>query len=114
MLQEAQKQQDLSLASELYGLNIQRILDKGDPASAIVRAAEAENVQLIMMASHGFTFDQFLLGSVAAKVLHKTEIPVWTGAHVDEFAVQPLMFAMYSVPSIWVLGMTKLYCGLPK
>jgi nucleotide-binding universal stress UspA family protein len=90
MLQEAQKQQDLSLASELYGLNIQRILDKGDPASAIVRAAEAENVELIMMASHGFTFDQFLLGSVAAKVLHKTEIPVWTGAHVDEFAVQPL------------------------
>jgi len=90
VLQEAQKQQDPSLASELDGLTIQRILAKGDPASAIVRTADAENVDLIMMASHGFTFDQFLLGSVTAKVLHKTEVPLWTGAHVEESTPQQL------------------------
>ncbi len=37
-----------------------------------------------MMPSHGHTFNQFLLGSVTAKVLHGSECPVWTGAHVEE------------------------------
>jgi nucleotide-binding universal stress UspA family protein len=90
VLQEAQKQQDPSLASELTGITIERLLAKGDPASAIVRAADAENVDLIMMASHGFTFDQFLLGSVTAKVLNKTEVPLWTGAHVEDSTAHPL------------------------
>ena len=41
-----------------------------------------------MMPSHSFTFYQFLMGSVTAKVLHGTECPVWTGAHVQESPVQ--------------------------
>jgi nucleotide-binding universal stress UspA family protein len=84
ILGEARKLQDQSLAAELAGLTIECRLDEGDPASAIVRAAETENADLIMMSSHGFTFDQFLLGSVTTKVLHRTESPVWTSAHVKE------------------------------
>jgi nucleotide-binding universal stress UspA family protein len=42
------------------------------------------------MPSHSFTFYQFLMGSVTAKVLHETECPVWTGAHVQESPVQEL------------------------
>jgi len=90
ILEEAQKQHDPSLASELDGLIIQRLLGEGDPASAIVHAAEKENADLIMMPSHGFTFDQFLLGSVTAKVLSRTECPVWTDAHVEEAPAHPL------------------------
>jgi nucleotide-binding universal stress UspA family protein len=41
-----------------------------------------------MMPSHGSTFEQFLLGSVTAKVLHRTERPVWTGAHAEQSSVQ--------------------------
>jgi nucleotide-binding universal stress UspA family protein len=41
-----------------------------------------------MMPSDGSTFYQFLLGSVTAKVLHRTECPVWTGAHVEGGPVQ--------------------------
>ncbi len=37
-----------------------------------------------MMPSHGYTFEQFLLGSVTAKVVHGSQCPVWTGAHVEK------------------------------
>jgi nucleotide-binding universal stress UspA family protein len=85
---EAQKQQDQSLQPELDGLAIRCVLIKGDPAWAIVQTAEQEKADLIMMPSHGSTFNQFLLGSVTAKVLHGTECPVWTGAHLEESPVQ--------------------------
>jgi len=81
---EAKKQQDESLDAELNGLAIRRMVVEGDPAWAIVRIAEEEQTGLIMMPSHGSTFNQFLLGSVTAKILHGAECPVWTGAHVEE------------------------------
>ena len=70
------------------GLTIQRVLVKGDAAQAIVQTAQEEKADLIMMPSHGYTFYQFLLGSVTAKVLHGTECPVWTDAHVEESPMQ--------------------------
>ena len=85
MVREAQEnQQDESLGPELEGLAIERRLVKGDPARAIVQTAQGEKADLIMMPSHGYTFNQFLLGSVTAKVLHGSECPVWTGPHVEE------------------------------
>ena len=93
--EEAQKQQDPSLSAELHGLAIREILLEGDPATAIVRAAEAENADLIIMSSYSFVFDQFLLGSVTAKVLHRSERPIWTSAHVQESALRP--FAIRNV-----------------
>jgi nucleotide-binding universal stress UspA family protein len=84
VVREAERNQDRSLQSELEGLTIRRVLAKGDPARAIVGAAQVEKADLIMMPSHGSAFNQFLLGSVTAKVLHGTECPVWTSAHVEE------------------------------
>ena len=81
---EAQKNLDQGLGPELEGLAIRRVLLKGNPARAILQTAQVENADLIMMPSHGYNFEQFLLGSVAAKVLHGSECPVWTGAHVEE------------------------------
>jgi len=88
IITEARKQQDQSLGPELNGLHLRRALVKGDPAAAIVQMAEAEKADVIMMPSHGSTFNQFLLGSVTAKVLHRTECPVWTGGHVEESPVR--------------------------
>ena len=90
IVREAQKQQDQSLGPELDALSIKRVMGKGDAAQAIVQTAQEEEADLIMMPSHGFTFYQFLMGSVTAKVLHETECPVWTGAHVEESPVQEL------------------------
>ncbi len=95
IIREAQKQQDQSLGPELDGLTIQRKLVKGDAAQAIVQTAQEERADLIMMPSHSFTFYQFLMGSVTAKVLHRSECPVWTGAHVQESPAQK--FAMRNV-----------------
>jgi nucleotide-binding universal stress UspA family protein len=88
IIRQAQKQQDQSLGPELDGLTIQRKLAKGEVAQAIVQTAQEEEANLIMMPSYSFTFYQFLLGSVTAKVLHGTECPVWTGAHVQVSPVQ--------------------------
>ncbi|MGA9447576.1 MAG: universal stress protein, partial [Candidatus Sulfotelmatobacter sp.] len=88
MVKGAQNSLDQSLGPELEGLAIRCVLLKGDPARAIVQTTQVEKADMIMMPSHGYTFNQFLLGSVTAKVLHGTECPVWTSAHVEESTVQ--------------------------
>ncbi|MGA8221988.1 MAG: universal stress protein [Candidatus Acidiferrales bacterium] len=84
MEKAAAKNHDQSLAPELRDLTVQRVLAKGDAAQAIMQTAQDEQIDLIMMPSHGQTFSQFLLGSVTAKVLNGTDCPVWCDAHVDE------------------------------
>jgi nucleotide-binding universal stress UspA family protein len=88
LLRGAQKNLDQSLAPELEGLAIQRVLVKGGVAQAIVQTAQEQKADLIMMPSYGRTFYQFLQGSVTAKVLSGTECPIWTGAHVEESPMQ--------------------------
>ena len=90
IIQQAQKQQDTSLGPELEEITIHRNVIEGDAATAIVRTAEEKKADLIMMPSHGFTFDQFLLGSVSAGVIHESACPVWTCAHVDGSPVPKL------------------------
>jgi nucleotide-binding universal stress UspA family protein len=85
---EAERNLDQSLGPELDDLPIKLMLVKGGAAQAIVQTAQEEKADLIMMPSHGHTFYQFLLGSVTAKVLHGTECPVWTDAHVEKLPVQ--------------------------
>jgi nucleotide-binding universal stress UspA family protein len=87
---QAENQHDMSLGPELEGLTIRRKLVEGDVAGAIVQTAQEEKADLIMMPSYSFTFYQFLLGSVTAKVLHEAECPIWTGAHVKEPPIQEL------------------------
>jgi nucleotide-binding universal stress UspA family protein len=61
---------------------------RGDPARDIVETARDRNAGLIVMSTDGIgPFYRFLLGSVTAKVLHETECPVWTGAHLEEAPV---------------------------
>jgi nucleotide-binding universal stress UspA family protein len=58
------------------------IVETGDPGSQIVERARKERSSLIMMPTHGRgVFRRLLTGSVAAKVLHDAQTPVWTDAH---------------------------------
>jgi len=51
----------------------------GDPAEEIVRIADEENVDLIVMATHGRTgLKRLLMGSVAEKVVRHSKCPVFT------------------------------------
>jgi nucleotide-binding universal stress UspA family protein len=102
VLREAEKNRDPALRLELEGLVIRSRLLKGDPVEAILETAQAEKADLIMMPSHGYAFNRFLLGSVTAKVLYGTECPVWTGAHVEESSTQE--FAIHNVLCAVELG----------
>jgi nucleotide-binding universal stress UspA family protein len=104
IVQGAQKKGDPSLGPQLDGIAIQPVLASGDPAQAIVEAAQAQQADLIMMPSHGYTFNRFLLGSEAADVTSGIECPVWTSAYAEaslspaqsaqEFAVRNILCAI--------------------
>ena len=57
----------------------------GDPAVVIADYARTHEVDLVMMATHGYgRFRSLLMGSVASKVLHDADCAVWTAAHVED------------------------------
>jgi nucleotide-binding universal stress UspA family protein len=66
------------------GASVRRVVLEGDPAQTIVEFASSEKCDLIVMPTHGYgPFRRFLLGSVAAKVLHDAICPAWTGPHME-------------------------------
>jgi nucleotide-binding universal stress UspA family protein len=72
------------MVDKFTGLNVKRTVKSGDAAHEIVRYVVNEKADLIMMPTHGRgPFRRFVLGSVAAKVLHDAPCPVWTSAHLD-------------------------------
>jgi nucleotide-binding universal stress UspA family protein len=77
--------------AELAGIKVRTLLLDGDPASRIVEFAHREQVDLIVMPTHGYgPFRRFILGSNTAKVLHDADCPVWTGVHIAEAPSQPI------------------------
>ncbi len=85
IVMQAQKDLDRALRSELDGLAVRRLLLRGDPAREIAQIARDEKVDLIAISTHSHgPFYRFLLGSVAAKVLHRCDCPIWTDADLEE------------------------------
>ena len=67
------------------GGEVEKIIERGDPASEIASIVEERGVDLVVMPTHGYgAFRRFMLGSITAKVLHDVRVPVLTGAHVPE------------------------------
>src|SRR5512139_1383253 len=59
------------------GLEVQRLTVEGHPAEEIIKYAEKNSVDLIIMGTLGKSgLDRFLLGSVAEKVVRTSKIPV--------------------------------------
>lgn len=90
LLPGRQAQLNAFLANELKYFATERVCVIGDdPAAEIVATARRRHADLVMMPTRGLgVFERFMLGSVAAKVLHDLECPVWTSVHSD--AVLPL------------------------
>ena len=60
-------------------VNARALLSHGDPAKEIVRIANEENVDMIVIATHGLTgWQHIVFGSVAEKVVRFAECPVLT------------------------------------
>ena len=69
-----------NIAERLEKRNIKTVskIRHGDPANVIVDYAGEKNVSLIAMSTHGRSgIARWVLGSVADKVLHETEKPMW-------------------------------------
>jgi nucleotide-binding universal stress UspA family protein len=81
----AQRDLDQATLPELDGIAVKRLLLRGEPAHEITRIAREEKVNLIAMSTHGHNvLYRFLLGSVAAKVLHDSDCLVLTDTHLEE------------------------------
>jgi nucleotide-binding universal stress UspA family protein len=61
------------------GVGYDHRLLAGEPAEAILRCAQGEEVDLIVMGTHGRTgFSRFIMGSVAEAVVRAAKCPVLT------------------------------------
>jgi universal stress protein A len=59
------------------GITARSILGHGHPAKEIIRIAEEEKVEMVVIATHGHTgWHHLLLGSVAEKVIRHSPCPV--------------------------------------
>ena len=71
-----------------------RLID-GKPAEAILKLADEENVELIVMGTHGRTgFKRLALGSVAEEVVRKAKCPVLTIRNpIESYEKEPMGIA---------------------
>ena len=79
MLQERLLGELGELAANLrdHGVHVASLAYSGFPADAIVETAEAEQADLVVMATHGYSgIRRWALGSVADKVLHAIKTPL--------------------------------------
>jgi nucleotide-binding universal stress UspA family protein len=82
---EAEVQLANFLPGEFRNMSVSRVVKSGDPATEIVEYAHSKRASLIVVPTHGYgPFRRFLLGSVAAKILHDADCPVFTGVHIPE------------------------------
>jgi nucleotide-binding universal stress UspA family protein len=62
---------------ELEGVVVEPVLLEGHPANELVRYAEEEKMDIIVMGTRGKTgLDRLLLGSVAENVVRNSKVPV--------------------------------------
>lgn len=72
------------------GVRAEALLVKGEPVSAIAHTLNARKTDLIMLPTHGRGLvRRFLIGSIAAKLLHDLDCPIWTGVHAALVSHQP-------------------------
>jgi nucleotide-binding universal stress UspA family protein len=70
--------------AEAHDVPVERALVDGSPSREIVRYAEDEDCDLVVMGTHGRGgIDRLLLGSVAEKVVRSSSVPVLT-VRVDD------------------------------
>lgn len=64
-------------AGELEGVIVEPVLLEGNPADELIRYAEEEKMDIIVMGTLGRTgIDRLLLGSVAGNVVRHSKLPV--------------------------------------
>jgi nucleotide-binding universal stress UspA family protein len=87
LINEKSKLMDEFASSDLTGLRVRRLVYEGIPEAQIAEMANSDDLQLVMMPTHGYgVLRRFLIGSVTAKVLDDVACPVLTGVHMEKHA----------------------------
>lgn len=69
--------EDAAETARERGIDAETAVDRGQPADVIVERAEGEDVDTVVIGSHGRQgFSRILLGSVAETVVHRSSVPV--------------------------------------
>jgi nucleotide-binding universal stress UspA family protein len=79
-LEGAEKAMDRVCEEQLQSCpNFQRRVVSGDPATEILKTVESENIDLVIMGTHGTKgLEHVIFGSVASNVVKKSPVPVLT------------------------------------
>jgi nucleotide-binding universal stress UspA family protein len=71
--------EELEARAEDAGIEITTVLDEGIPHEVILDYSDDEEMDLIVMGTHGRTgLDRYLVGSVTEKVVRLSDVPVLT------------------------------------
>ncbi len=80
MLKKVEKMCDEVCNEHFQGcLNIRKIIVTGHPVAEILKVIESEDIDLIIMGTHGRSkMEHVIFGSVAENVVKKSPVPVLT------------------------------------
>jgi len=71
-------QQEIGISQAAEAVKVKGVLVEGYPPEEILKYAEANDIDLILMAARGHSgLKRWTIGSVASKVLSASKIPVW-------------------------------------
>ncbi len=89
------------LETAFLGVSLQILIRDGDLWSNVTTTVEKENIDLIVMGTHGRTgVKQFFLGSVAEEIFRQAECPVLlVGPAVSDAAEAPAQFTRILYPT---------------
>jgi nucleotide-binding universal stress UspA family protein len=119
ILDDLKLELDAAFLSDFEGLKVDRVAMLGEPGRVIADFVNGNKVDLVMMPTHGYgPFRQLVLGSVTAKVLHDSDVPVWTTAHAcdaldhEHLAPHTILCAVDASPASvelmrWAAGLCK-------
>jgi nucleotide-binding universal stress UspA family protein len=77
-IEAAERFMDEVCERQMHGCrNFQKIILSGDPAVEILKAIDTQDIDLVIMGTHGYKgLEHTIFGSVAEKVVKKSPVPV--------------------------------------
>jgi nucleotide-binding universal stress UspA family protein len=77
--------EDIRERADEAGVDVESVVEDGTPHQTILNYADSEDIDLIVMGTHGRSgLDRYLLGSVTERIVRSSEVPVLTVRVSDE------------------------------
>jgi nucleotide-binding universal stress UspA family protein len=71
--------EDIRERADETGVDVESVVEDGTPHQAILNYADSEDIDLIVMGTHGRSgLDRYLLGSVTERIVRSSDVPVLT------------------------------------